>query len=56
MNFRWQILACYVVIVGVGVFLIGRRLGTDIFPTVDTGQFQLRLRAQRARASSGQRR
>jgi multidrug efflux pump subunit AcrB len=45
MNFRWQILACYVVIVGVGLFLIGRRLGTDIFPTVDTGQFQLRLRA-----------
>src|SRR5258705_4845951 len=45
MNFRWQILACYVVIVGVGLFLIGRRLGTDIFPTVDSGQFQLRLRA-----------
>src|SRR5882762_9591081 len=45
MNFRWQILACYLVIVGVGLFLIGRRLGTDIFPTVDTGQFQLRLRA-----------
>src|SRR5258705_11006609 len=45
MNFRWQILACYVIIVGLGVFLIGRRLATDIFPTVDTGQFQLRLRA-----------
>src|SRR6266403_1773892 len=45
MNFRWQILACYLVIVGVGLFLIGRRLGTDIFPTVDSGQFQLRLRA-----------
>src|SRR5258705_4472265 len=45
MNFRWQILACYVIVVGVAIFLIGRRLGTDIFPTVDTGQFQLRLRA-----------
>src|SRR5258705_11733540 len=45
MYYRWQILACYVLLVGGGVFLIGRRLGTDIFPTVDTGQFQLRLRA-----------
>jgi multidrug efflux pump subunit AcrB len=45
MNFRWQALACYAVVVAVGLFVVGRRLGTDIFPTVDTGQFQLRLRA-----------
>ena len=45
MNFRWQILACYVVVASVCIFLVGRRLGTDIFPTVETGQFQLRLRA-----------
>jgi multidrug efflux pump subunit AcrB len=45
MNFRWQILACYVVVVAACIFLVGRRLGTDIFPTVDAGQFQLRLRA-----------
>ncbi len=45
LSFRWQILACYVAIVSIFVFLVGRRLGTDIFPTVDTGQFQLRLRA-----------
>jgi len=45
MNFRWQILACYLVVVSACIFLVGRRLGTDIFPTVDAGQFQLRLRA-----------
>ncbi len=36
---------CYVALV-LGVILIaGMRLGRDIFPSVDTGQFQLRLRA-----------
>jgi len=39
------VLVGYLVIVVAGVFLIGRAVGTDIFPTVDTGQFQLRLRA-----------
>src|SRR5262245_61551438 len=44
---RWRrvVLACYLLIVSAGIFLIGRNLGTDIFPNVDTGQFQLRLRA-----------
>jgi multidrug efflux pump subunit AcrB len=42
---RWVALACYLLIVCAGTFLIGRNLGTDIFPNVDTGQFQLRLRA-----------
>jgi multidrug efflux pump subunit AcrB len=42
---RWVALACYLLIVCAGIFLIGRNLGTDIFPNVDTGQFQLRLRA-----------
>jgi len=45
MSFRWQIVAAYALIIVVGVFLVGRHLGTDIFPTVDAGQFQLRLRA-----------
>lgn len=45
MNFRWLILTCYLVISVAVFFLVGRRLGTDIFPTVDAGQFQLRLRA-----------
>ncbi|PWT90828.1 MAG: acriflavin resistance protein [Blastocatellia bacterium] len=44
MNFKWQILSAYLLI-AIGLILIGARLGTDIFPTVDAGQFQLRLRA-----------
>src|SRR3989454_1033444 len=43
---RWVVLAGYLLIVCAGLFLIGRNLGTDIFPNVDTGQFQLRLRAR----------
>jgi len=42
---RWPVLAVYAVIALAGIFLIGRNLGTDIFPQVDTGIFQLRLRA-----------
>jgi multidrug efflux pump subunit AcrB len=42
---RWPIIAAYVVAVCLGIFLIGRSLGTDIFPQVDTGMLQLRLRA-----------
>src|SRR5262245_52809051 len=45
MKFRWQIIAAYLILIVAFVLLIGRRLGTDIFPTVDAGQFQLRLRA-----------
>ncbi|MGE0133112.1 MAG: efflux RND transporter permease subunit [Blastocatellales bacterium] len=42
---RWIALAVYAAVTLGGVFLIGRNLGTDIFPQVDTGMFQLRLRA-----------
>ena len=42
---RWAVLAGYLVIVVIGLLLLGSGIGTDIFPTVDTGQFQLRLRA-----------
>jgi multidrug efflux pump subunit AcrB len=42
---RWAVLTAYLIIAGIGILLIGRGVGTDIFPTVDTGQFQLRLRA-----------
>jgi multidrug efflux pump subunit AcrB len=44
-GFRWQVVGVYAAVTVVGIFLVGRSLGTDIFPTVDTGQFQLRLRA-----------
>jgi multidrug efflux pump subunit AcrB len=38
-------LAIYALVTVSGILLIGRQLGTDIFPAVDSGQFQLRLRA-----------
>ncbi len=44
-RFRWAILASYVLLTLVTLFLVYPNLGTDIFPSVDTGQFQLRLRA-----------
>jgi multidrug efflux pump subunit AcrB len=42
---RWTVLAIYAAVTTAGVFLIGRNLGADIFPQIDTGIFQLRLRA-----------
>src|SRR5262249_23606810 len=45
MKARWLVFACYLLIAFGVILLIGRRLGTDIFPNVDTGLFQLRLRA-----------
>jgi multidrug efflux pump subunit AcrB len=45
LRFRWQVLVIYLVIVGISLALLGRHLGTDIFPTVDVGQLRLRLRA-----------
>jgi multidrug efflux pump subunit AcrB len=42
---RWAVFGVYLLIAGSVIFLIGRRLGNDIFPNVDTGMFQLRLRA-----------
>ncbi|HSB08603.1 MAG TPA: efflux RND transporter permease subunit [Blastocatellia bacterium] len=45
LRIRWQLVGGYLAVSLLGIFLVGRALGTDIFPTVDTGQFQLRLRA-----------
>jgi multidrug efflux pump subunit AcrB len=42
---RGLVLVGYAAILVVGLFFASRMLGTDIFPAVDTGQFQLRLRA-----------
>jgi multidrug efflux pump subunit AcrB len=45
MRLRWFMIGGYAVAAGLVIWLVGGRLGTDIFPRVDTGQFQLRLRA-----------
>jgi multidrug efflux pump subunit AcrB len=44
LTLRWAVIAVYVVAVGV-TLLAGETLGTELFPKVDTGQFQLRIRA-----------
>jgi len=44
MSLKWHVLTAYLLIIVVGLIL-ATRLGTDIFPAVDAGQFQLRLRA-----------
>ena len=43
-RFRWGILAAYLVACGAIIWGLGSRLGTEIFPTIDTGQFRLRMR------------
>jgi multidrug efflux pump subunit AcrB len=45
MRLRWAVFGVYLLTAGSVIFLIGRHLGNDIFPNVDTGMFQLRLRA-----------
>jgi multidrug efflux pump subunit AcrB len=45
LRWRWLLIAAYAVLAGLLILLVGGRLGMDIFPAVDTGQFQLRLRA-----------
>jgi multidrug efflux pump subunit AcrB len=42
---RWLNVAGYVAASALVIGLVGTRLGTDIFPKVDTGQLQVRLRA-----------
>lgn len=44
-RFRWFVVLLAVAIAGGVVWQIGRLLGTEIFPLIDSGQFQLRLRA-----------
>ena len=41
---RWLVIPIYLVVAVVVVGMIGQRLGTDIFPATDTGQFALRFR------------
>jgi multidrug efflux pump subunit AcrB len=42
---RWLVVPAYLVGASVAAVVLGRQLGTEIFPQVDAGQFQFRLRA-----------
>jgi multidrug efflux pump subunit AcrB len=44
-HWRWGVLAIYLVLSLTVIVGLGSRLGTEIFPTIDTGQFRLRIRA-----------
>src|SRR5205085_3135024 len=44
-RFRVPVIVVYLALAGVAIALVGVHLGTEIFPSVDAGQFQLRLRA-----------
>ena len=44
-RWRWLVVAVYLVAAGVIIVFVGRRLGTEIFPSVEAGQLQVRLRA-----------
>ncbi|HEU0039032.1 MAG TPA: efflux RND transporter permease subunit [Verrucomicrobiae bacterium] len=41
---RWAVLLVYLIATMMVIWLVGRRLGTEIFPTVDSGQLALRVR------------
>ncbi|MEX2026436.1 MAG: efflux RND transporter permease subunit, partial [Pirellulaceae bacterium] len=42
---RWLIVPGYLAVCALVILLVGPRLGVEIFPTVDAGEFRLRLRA-----------
>jgi multidrug efflux pump subunit AcrB len=44
-RFRWVFLPAYLVLAAVVIVGVGRDLGLEIFPKVDAGRFQLRMRA-----------
>jgi len=44
-RFRWAVVAAYLAACAGILWGLGFRLGTEIFPTIDTGQFRLRIRA-----------
>ena len=44
-HLRWMIVPIYLLIVGLVLVFIGPRLGLEIFPRVDAGRFQVRVKA-----------
>ncbi|MDB5314002.1 MAG: mdtC 2 [Gemmataceae bacterium] len=44
-RWRWLLVPLYLTVAVAAIGLAGREIGTDIFPRVDAGQFQLRIKA-----------
>ena len=45
LRMRWVLIAGYGIVAAGVIWFVGGQLGREIFPTVDAGQFQVRLRA-----------
>jgi multidrug efflux pump subunit AcrB len=45
LQFRWAVVGAYAVLTLAVIYLLGTRIGTEIFPNVDTGQLQMRIKA-----------
>jgi multidrug efflux pump subunit AcrB len=45
LRLRWVVVAGYLAACAAGIALIGPRLGIEIFPRVDAGRFQMRIKA-----------
>ncbi|HZR20123.1 MAG TPA: efflux RND transporter permease subunit, partial [Verrucomicrobiae bacterium] len=50
---RWGVVGLYLVVAGAVILLAGERLGTEIFPKVEAGQIQVRLRGPTGTELSG---
>jgi multidrug efflux pump subunit AcrB len=46
LGFRWRLIAGYAVVAGAMLFFLTPRIGTELFPVVEAGQLQLRIRAK----------
>jgi multidrug efflux pump subunit AcrB len=42
---RWAVAAVYGIVAVGAIYLLGTRIGTEVFPSVDTGQLQMRIKA-----------
>jgi multidrug efflux pump subunit AcrB len=45
LRLRWLVLPVYLAAAGAIIFTVGQNLGLEIFPSVDAGRFQLRIKA-----------
>jgi multidrug efflux pump subunit AcrB len=45
-NWRWLVVPSYICLCGIFIVTFGPKLGLEIFPKVDVGEFRLRLRAE----------
>jgi multidrug efflux pump subunit AcrB len=45
LGYRWLVAGAYAMIAVAVVYALGTRIGTEIFPNVDTGQLQMRIKA-----------